>query len=199
MGQIASKTVGIGVYFIAILGILLFIGLIFLIWFISTNNWFKKTKVKIDESNSGIDVQLTKRYDLLTKSFNTVKGYAKHESETLANVIKLRNSKGISSMTTEEKSQFNAELDKASKELNVVVEQYPDLKADKAFTKLQDQISDCEDNIQAARRIYNSNISIYNQKVEVFPSSIVAKAKKYTKQAFFEAEEHKRQDVNIEF
>lgn len=173
--------------------------IIILIWAISTGNWFRQTKVKIDESKSSIDVVLTKRFDLLTKSLNTVKGYAKHESETLTNVIKMRNERGISNMSTEEKSQFNNELTKVAKEINIVAEQYPELHADKAFAKLQDQIADCEDNIQAARRIFNSNISVYNQKVVSFPSSIIANIKKYNKEAFFEAEEAKKEDVKIEF
>lgn len=186
------------VIFLVILGIVVFIGVIILIWAISTNNWFKQTKVKIDESKSSIDIALTKRYDLLTKSLATVKGYAKHEQETLIKTIEMRNQK-ISDLTMAEKNKLNSQMDQVFKSINVVAEQYPELKADKAFNKLQDQMQDCEDNLQATRRIFNSNISVYNQKIVSFPSSIIANMHKYGKEDFFEAEETKKQDVKIEF
>lgn len=190
---------GLSPIVIALLVILGVIIIVLVIWCISTSNYFKTAKVKIDESKSSIDVALTKRYDLLTKSLATVKGYAKHESETLAKVIELRNSRGISKMDMKEKSEFSAKLDQASKEINVVMEQYPELKANTNFNKLQDQILDCEDNLQAARRIFNSNISEFNRKVVSFPSSIIANMMKIRKEEFFAAEEAKKEDVKIEF
>lgn len=186
-------------WLIIILIVVGLLALIVLIWAISTSNYFKTAKVKIDESKSSIDVALTKRFDLLTKSLASVKGYAKHEFETLSKVIELRNSRGISDMNMKEKSDFNSKLDQAASGINVVMEQYPELKANTNFNKLQDQISDCEDNLQAARRIFNSNVSTYNQKVVSFPSSIIANMKHFEKEEFFVAEEAKKQDVNIEF
>ena len=168
-------------------------------WYITTMNWFRQTKVKVEEANSGIDVALTKRYDLLTKALAAVKGYAKHEAETLSKVIGMRTG-NIKELSLDEKSKLNAELSELQRGINVVVEQYPQLKADTQFTLLQNQTVDCEEQLQAARRVYNSNVSIFNQKRVTFPDSIVAKRIGFTKDLeFFKADEEKRQDVKFEF
>lgn len=172
--------------------------LICLIWYISKMNQLRALEVKIEESLSGIDVALTKRYDLLTKMLQTTKGYAKHEAETLENVIKWRN--GVpTNATIEERNEFASSLTKVASGLSVVVEQYPSLKADRMFSNLQASIADSEEQLQAARRFYNSNVSHLNSLIVQFPSSIVAKKINMTKKSFFEAEEAKRQDVNLEF
>lgn len=172
--------------------------LICLIWYISKMNQLRALEVKIEESLSGIDVALTKRYDLLTKMLQTTKGYAKHEAETLENVIKWRN--GVpTNATIEERNEFASSLTKVASGLNVVMEQYPSLKADRMFSNLQASIADSEEQLQAARRFYNSNVSHLNSLIVQFPSSIVAKKINMTKKSFFEAEEAKRQDVNLEF
>ena len=168
-------------------------------WWISTMNWFRRTKVKVEEANSGIDVALTKRFDLLTKSLAAVKGYAKHEAETLSNVISMR-SGNIKDLSLDEKSKLNAELSQVQRGINVVVEQYPQLKADTQFTLLQNQSADCEEQLQAARRVYNSNVSTFNQKRVTFPSSIVANRIGFKEDLeFFKADEEKRQDVKFDF
>lgn len=172
--------------------------LICLIWYISKMNQLRALEVKIEESLSGIDVALTKRYDLLTKMLQTTKGYAKHEAETLENVIRWRN--GVpTNATIEERNEFASSLAKVASGLNVVMEQYPSLKADRMFSNLQASIADSEEQLQAARRFYNSNVSYLNSLIVQFPSSIVAKKINMTKKSFFEAEEAKRQDVNLEF
>lgn len=179
---------------------LIVVGVILVIlvsWWISTSNKLKVMGVKIDEALSGIDVALTKRYDLLTKAIATVKGYAKHEEETLTKIIAMRNPG--SAATLSEKQEFAAQTAQALKSFNVVVEQYPTLKADVQFVALQNSIKDVEEQLQAARRLYNANVSSYNQAMIVFPSSIVAKSMHLTKRDFFEAEEIKREDVKIEF
>ena len=171
--------------------------LICLIWYISKMNQLRALEVKIEESLSGIDVALTKRYDLLTKMLQTTKGYAKHEAETLENVIKWRN--GVpTNATIEERNEFASSLAKVASGLNVVMEQYPSLKADRMFSNLQASIADSEEQLQAARRFYNSNVSHLNSLIVQFPSSIVAKKINMTKKSFFEAEEAKRQEVNLE-
>ena len=168
-------------------------------WYIVTMNWFRQTKVKVEEANSGIDVALTKRYDLLTKALASVKGYAKHEAETLSKVIGMRTG-NINELSLDEKSKLNAELSEVQRGIDVVVEQYPQLKADTQFTLLQNQTADCEEQLQAARRVYNSNVSIFNQKRVTFPDSIVAKRIGFTQDLeFFKADEEKRQDVKFEF
>lgn len=183
-----------GIIALIIVGVLL---LILVIWWISTSNSFNKMIVKIDEAESGIDIALTKRFDLLTKALAATKGYAKHEAETLEKVTAMR--APLSNATIAEKSEFASATLQAMRSINLVAENYPQLKASETFTRLQLQISDVEEQLQAARRVYNSNVSIYNQKVVVFPSSIVASIKKINKREFFEAEETKREDVKIEF
>ncbi len=166
-------------------------------WWISTSNKFKRMGVKIDEAESGIDVALTKRYDLLTKALATVKGYAKHESETLEKVVAMRQPGKNASMA--EKQEFANATGQALNSINVVAEQYPQLKADTQFTTLQRHIADVEEQLQAARRLYNANVSAYNQAIIVFPGSLIANSMHLTKREFFEAEESKRSDVKIEF
>ena len=173
------------------------IALIVVSWIISTMNAFRRMLVKIDESESSIDVALTKRYDLLTKMFSAAKGYMKHEAETLQKVVAMRQPGHQASIT--EKQDFANELTRGLQAINVVVEQYPDLKASKNIEKLQDASMEVEENLQAARRVYNSNVSYYNQKVVVFPSNIIANWKKFEKRPFFEAEELKRADVTFDF
>lgn len=169
------------------------------VWYIAIMNWFRRTKVKVDESRSGIDVALTKRYDLLTKSLDAVKGYAKYEGETLSKIIDLRSS-SIATMSLNDKTKLDNQLNEVQKGINVVVEQYPNLKADSQFTILQNQCADCELQLQAARRVYNSNVSIFNQRRVTFPDSIVAKRIGFNKDLeFFKADENKKEDVKLTF
>jgi LemA protein len=182
---------------IVVLVVVLIIAISFIGWWIRTSNRLKTEQIKIDEAASGIDVALTKRYDLLTKEVAVVKGYAKHESETLANVISMRRPSGDASM--KEKADFATQVTKAFDSINIVAEQYPDLKANTNFMSLQNQIADVEEQLQAARRVYNSNVTVFNQDIVVFPSSMVANHLHLVKRDFFEAEEAKRQDVKIEF
>ena len=167
--------------------------LIFIIWYISTSNKLNRTIIKIDEADSGIDVALTKRYDVLTKMIDTVKGYAKHEKETLFEVINLR--KG---MTLDEKNKENAKMNHNLEKINLVVENYPELKSNENYKMLQQSIVDVEEHLQAARRLYNSNVSIFNQMLVTIPSNIVASMSGMTKKDFFETDETKRTDVKIE-
>lgn len=184
---------------IVVVAVILIAVIAIVAWYIVTMNWFRQTKVKVEEANSGIDVALTKRYDLLTKALASVKGYAKHEAETLSKVIGMRTG-NINELSLEEKSKLNAQLSEVQRGINVVVEQYPQLKADTQFTLLQNQTADCEEQLQAARRVYNSNVSIFNQKRVTFPDSIVAKRIGFTQDLeFFKADEEKRQDVKFEF
>ena len=175
----------------ALVIVLILIAVVVISIIVMSNN-LNKALVKIDEASSGIDVALTKRYDVLTKMIETVKGYAKHEKEVLFDVVKIR--KG---MTIEEKNEANKQMDEALSKINVLAENYPDLKASENFKTLQDSITDVEEHLQAARRLYNANISAYNQMIVTFPISIIAGTKGLTKREFFVAEEHKKQDVEI--
>ena len=184
---------------LAIVGIVVaLVVIICLIWWISTSNELKRLEQSVEEAESGIDVALAKRYDSLTKMLDTTKGYAKHEAETLENTIKWRN--GLpKDATLEDKQAFAGQLAQVEKGLSVVVEQYPQLKADTVFAKLQSAIMDSEEHLQAARRLYNSNVKNINNKIVSFPSSIVANKINMSKKAYFEVEEQKRQDVKMEF
>ena len=188
-----------GIVAIVVVAVVLILVIAVVAWYISTMNWFRRTKVKVDEANSGIDVALTKRYDLLTKALASVKGYAKHESETLSKVIGMRTG-NIKDLSLDEKSKLNAELNEVQRGINVVVEQYPQLKADTQFSLLQNQTADCEEQLQAARRVYNSNVSTFNQRRVTFPSSFVANRIGFREDLeFFKADEEKREDVKFEF
>lgn len=166
--------------------------LIFIIWYISTSNKLNRAVVKIDEALSGIDVALTKRYDVLTKMIDVVKAYAKHEKETLFEVIKLRDN-----MSIKERNDANRAMDENLRKINVVVENYPELKSSENYKTLQQSIVDVEEHLQAARRLYNSNVSLYNQLLVSFPTSSIAKNKGMIKKDFFEADEVKKEDVKI--
>lgn len=167
--------------------------LIVIIWYISTSNKLNRAVVKIDESLSGIDVALTKRYDVLTKMIDVVKSYAKHEKETLFEVINLRKD-----MTLKERNDANRAMDESFKKINIVAENYPELKSSENYKTLQQSIADVEEHLQAARRLYNSNVSLYNQLLVSFPTSSIAKSKGMTKKDFFETDEVKKEDIKID-
>lgn len=166
--------------------------LIILKWYISTSNKLNRAIVKIDEASSGIDVALTKRYDVLTKMIEVVKSYAKYEKETLFEVIKLRDN-----MSVKEKNDVNRSMNETMKKIHIVAENYPELKSSDNYKTLQQSIADVEEHLQAARRLYNSNVSIYNQLLVSFPTSMIAQNKGMSKKDFFEADELKKDDVKI--
>lgn len=176
-----------------LIAVIVLIILIFINWYISTYNKLNKSIIKVDEALSGIDVALAKRYDVLTKMVEVVKGYAKHEKEILFEVIKLRKESSI-----QEKNKVNHVMDESFKKINAVVENYPELKASENFKLLQKAVVDVEEHLQAARRVYNSNVSSYNQLIASFPNSIVANNKGMTKKDFFEVEESKKENVKID-
>ncbi len=169
--------------------------LVFLvIWYIAVANSIKVASLKVEEGESGIDVALTKRYDVLTKMLDTVKGYQQHEKTVLTEIVKLR-----SGMTMAEKNNANRAMDALSKDINILAENYPELRSNTNFIELQKAIVDVEEHLQAARRLYNANVNAYNRKIVVFPNSIVANNMHAVKKDFFEAEETKRQDVKMNF
>ena len=166
--------------------------LVVVIWYISTSNKLNRSIVKIDEALSGIDIALTKRYDVLTKMIEVVKSYVKHEKETLFEVIKLRKD-----MSIQERNDANRTMDESFRKINIVAESYPELKSSENYKTLQQSIADVEEHLQAARRLYNSNVSLYNQLLVSFPTSTIAKNKGMTKKDFFETDEVKKEDVKI--
>lgn len=179
-----------------IIGIVIAVALVIgiIAWAISIRNKCHVLKIKIDEAESDIDVALTKRFDLLTKQLDIVKGYAKHEKDTLIAVTEMR-----ANMSPKEKSEANASMDSAAKQINILAEQYPDLKANTNFKELQVVTADVEEHLQASRRVFNANVNKYNAYIVVFPNNIIANMMKCKPYEFFEAEETKKQDVKMEF
>ena len=172
-----------------VVGVVLFI---IIIWFISVSNKFNRLIIKVDEAISGIDVALTKRYDVLTKMIEVVKGYTKHEKEIMFKIVELR-----SNMTIAEKSKVNEAMNENFDKINILVENYPNLKASDNFKTLQKAIIDVEEHLQAARRLYNSNVSAYNELLLSFPSSIIASLKGLKRKDFFTAKEEEKDNVNV--
>ncbi len=167
---------------------------VILLWWVGTYNGIKKLDIKVKEGLSGIDVALTKRYDVLTKMLDVVKGYQQHEKEILTEVIKLR-----SGMTMQERNTANQQMDTAFGRINLLAENYPELKSSNNFIQLQNAILDTEEHLQAARRLYNANVTAFNEKIVTFPNSIVAGSMGAVAKEFFEAEAVKRQDVKMQF
>lgn len=166
--------------------------LVVIVWYISTANKFNRIIVKIEEADSGIDIALNKRYDVLTKMIDVIKAYTKHENEIIIKTINLRNG-----MTINEKAKVNDEMNQSLGQIKLVAENYPELKSSDNYKTLQNAIVDVEEHLQASRRMYNSNISIYNQMIATFPDSIVAKSKSMKKKYFFEVEDIKKSDIDI--
>jgi LemA protein len=151
-------------------------------------------ETKINEADSEIDVQLVKRRDLLVKLISTVKQEMTFEKELLTNVTKMR-SQHLDGLTVQEKSAFNQQMDQVQRGINVQLEAYPNIKSLTNVLQLQNAISDVEEDIAAARRIYNSNVSFYNQDLQTYPMSVAANG--LITKPFFEASEKQREDVEI--
>ena len=169
------------------------------LWFVGAFNVLVRSRNRVREAWSDIDVQLKRRYDLIPNLVETVKGYAAHESQVLENVTKAR-SMAMNAGSLADKGQAENMLSGALKSLFALSENYPQLRAVESFTKLQDELSDTENKIQAARRFYNTNVMTINTQVEQFPTNIVANMFGFKKEEFFELnEEAAREPVKVAF
>jgi LemA protein len=174
--------------------------LLLLIWFIGNYNRLVKLSNMIPESWANIDTELRRRYDLIPNLVNTVKAYAEHEKAIFQAVAKARASAIASSGAPEEQAAEENELVRALRRLLAVTEAYPNLKADRNFLQLQNELVNTEDRIQAARRFYNGNIRDYNNVVETFPSGLIASLCGFRRKEFFEIEElQARYPVSVGF
>lgn len=178
---------------IIVVAVIIIIVLI-VVWGVTTYNGINIAKLKVQEALSGIDVALTKRYDMLTKMLDAVKSYNRHEEQLFTEVIKLR-----TGMSMQERKAVDEQMNRLSEKVNLMVENYPDLKASNNVIELQKAIAGVEEHLQASRRIYNANVSDYNAKLIVFPASIVAKMMGAQCEEFFEADDYKRADIKIDF
>ncbi len=161
-------------------------------------------KNRVKEAFSDVQIQLKRRYDLIPNLVETVKGYASHESQTLEKVIQARNM-AMAAQKGDLKEQAKAEniLSGTLKSLFAVSENYPELKANENFLKLQFELTDTEDKIKAARRFYNTNVLALNNKIEMFPSNIIASMFQFAKQEFFELDDEEaeaaKKPVQVKF
>jgi LemA protein len=166
-----------------VIGVLLLVGLTFVL----VRNSLIASRNRVDEAWSGIDVQLKRRHDLVPNLVETVKGYAQHERETFEKVTQAR-AAAMQAEGPAQASQAEGMLTQALGGLRVVAEQYPELRATENFQQLSRNLSELEDEIQASRRIYNSNVQAYNTKIQIFPNSVIANAGGFTSREFFEIE-----------
>lgn len=185
---------GNGIIIGVVIAVVLLAALILLIWYVGTMNKLRAAALKVDEADSGIDVALTKRYDVLTKQLSVVKEYTSHESKTLFETIRLR-----SGMTVNEKMKAAETMSEVGNQFRLTAEAYPELKSSANYIALQNSITDVEEHLQAARRLYNANVTDYNTKLVMFPASIVANMLSMKQRELFQAEEYKRSDVEMKF
>ena len=200
----ASNLLGISTG--AIIGIVVVVLVVLLIViiavaYISMKNGLIRVVNQTEESWAGIDVYLKKRYDLVPNLVETVKGYAKHESDTLDKVISARNvamaASGSGADKIEAEKAFGSELRTM---MNLVIEKYPDLKADAQFMQLSSTLQNIETELVQARKYYNGNCRNYNNKIQLFPTSIVANRMGLEKRQYFELDsEEERRAPNVKF
>ncbi len=191
-----------GIIAIVVVAIVLVLAIAVVVWWISTSNKLIRVKNKVEEAWATIDVYLKKRFDLIPNFVETVKGYTKHESETLEKVVAARNIAG-KAISSEERIAAENNLSNSLRTfLNVVSESYPDLKANTNFLDLQNQLKLIEGELEGSRRYYNGTVKTFNTLIEVFPSSIVAqrKGEEYKKRPYFELDSiEERQNVKVSF
>lgn len=174
--------------------IILIIAAIIAIWLVSLYNKLVKLRNNRENSFADIDVQLRQRHDLIPQLVDAVKGYMKHESTVLTDVTNAR-ANAIKANTIDDKIAAENQLSSALRGLQVAVEAYPDLKASQNFMNLQEEISDVENKLAAARRYFNSATKEYNNAVEVFPSNIIAGTYGFQKEVMFDLGNEGRQKM----
>ncbi len=177
--------------------IIIAILILIVIYALSLYNTFIRLSNRIKEAFSTMDVYLKKRWDLIPNLVETVKGYAKHEKDTLKEVVELRNT-SYEKMSDEEKIKTNEQLSNNITKIMALAEDYPELKASDNFKDLNKQLTKVEDEIANSRKYYNGVVRIYNNKVEMFPSNIFAKIFGYNSKTMFEASADERENVKIE-
>ncbi len=181
--------------------IIIAIVVLVIVWAIFSYNRLVTMVNRAKEAWADIDVQLKRRYDLIPNLVNTVKGYATHESQAFENVTKAR-AAAMGAGSLAEKSSTEATLSGALKSVFAIAEAYPDLKANQNFLSLQNELTDTEDKIQAARRFYNGNVRDLNTSIQVFPGNMIASVFHFSAMEFFQldaADAAARQPVEVKF
>ena len=167
-----------------VIGLIILIGLIYIL----IRNSMIGSRNRVDEAWSGIDVQLKRRHDLIPNLVESVKGYAEHERGTFEKVTEAR-AEAMKAQGPVESAKAEGRLNAVLGDLRAVAENYPQLRATENFQQLSRNLSEIEDEIQASRRIYNSNVQAYNTKIQVFPNSLIANSGGFTSREFFEIED----------
>ena len=168
--------------------------------YISMYNGLQKAKVNTEESWSQIDVQLKRRNDLIPNLVETTKGYDKHEKETLAQVINLRNQlTELPADAHAQKMEVSNQLTDTLKSIFALAEAYPDLKANQEFTKLMEELTNTENKIAYSRQLFNSSAANFNQRLLTFPSNMVAKIHHFTKVDYLEVPTEEKETPKVSF
>ena len=179
--------------------IALIVVVLLIIWIIGMYNSLVSSRQKVDNAWSQIDVQLQRRFDLIPNFVETVKGYMTHESETFEKIAALRTSWANSS-TVGEKAKLDGELSGALKTIMAVSENYPELKANTNFSDLSEELRNTENKISFSRQFYNDSVTMYNTKLELFPSNIIANMFNFQRRELFAAEsDEARKNVKVDF
>lgn len=182
-----------------ILGIVVVVIILIVAYFIGTYNVLVTLRNKVRNQKSQIDVELKRRFDLIPNLVETVKGYANHEKTALEDVIKARNTYVTAGDNTAQALEADNALTGALTKLFALSESYPELKANTNFMSLQNELSNIEQKIVYSRQFYNDSVYKFNNKIEMFPSNIVAGMFKFNKETFFEAREEERENVKVNF
>ena len=168
------------------------------IWVIGTYNSLVQLRNKVKNAFAQIDAQLQRRFDLIPNLVETVKGYAGHEKEVLENITASR-SGYMNATSNEQKLEMNNQLTSTLKTLFAVSENYPDLKANTNFLKLQEELSETEDKVVYSRQFYNDAVTIYNNKIQMFPSNVIAGIFGFKEEALFDAVDAAAQAPRVQF
>src|SRR3954452_6308981 len=168
------------------------------LYYIGKRNSIIAARNRVDESWSGIDVQLKRRHDLVPNLVETVKGYAEHESQTFEKTTQAR-AEAMKAQSVEETAKAEQKLTQALADVKAGAENYPTLRATENFQQLSRNLSELEDEIQASRRIYNSNVQSYNTSIQQFPGSIIANQGGFTAREYFEIENADRATPQVSF
>ena len=179
--------------------IILAIVIILILAIIGMYNGLVQAKIKVDNAWSQIDVQLQRRFDLIPNFIETVKGYMEHEKETFEKITELRSS-WANTQSISEKAHLDNQLSTALKTIMAVSENYPDLKSNQNFSELSEELRNTENKISFSRQFYNDTVTMYNTKLEIFPSNIIAGMFNFKARDLFKAEsDEARKNVKVDF